>query len=82
MVIPFSQPIKSSDGRTELKEVFVPKGTTVHINIAATSRSRALWGDDAKEFKPERWLKADGPGYAVPTSIISRMPGVGFSSGM
>ncbi|KAI6501734.1 hypothetical protein MCOR12_005890 [Pyricularia oryzae] len=34
----------------------IPRGTQLLISPAATNRSRALWGDDAGEFNPERWL--------------------------
>ncbi|TLS27379.1 hypothetical protein PpBr36_04245 [Pyricularia pennisetigena] len=34
----------------------IPKGTQLLISPAATNRSRELWGDDAGQFKPERWL--------------------------
>lgn len=39
-----------------LSEVPVPKGTPVMVAIQACNRSKALWGDDALEWKPERWL--------------------------
>ena len=29
------------------------------IPIRAVHRSEALWGPDAKEFKPERWLDSE-----------------------
>lgn len=34
----------------------IPKGTEVIIPIWAINRSPELWGEDADEFKPERWL--------------------------
>ncbi|KAF2092013.1 cytochrome P450 [Saccharata proteae CBS 121410] len=39
----------------------IPKGTTVIIPPWAVNVSKELWGDDALEFKPERWI---GPGRA------------------
>jgi cytochrome P450 len=36
--------------------IFVRKGTTVYIPIKAINRSVALWGENAKEFDPSRWL--------------------------
>ncbi|KAJ3292531.1 Protein kinase alk2 [Rhizoclosmatium sp. JEL0117] len=38
---------------------FVPKGCTVAWSPYAMGRTAAIWGDDAKEFKPERWLKME-----------------------
>jgi len=39
---------------------FIPKGTTVILAPWAINTSTTLWGPDALEFKPERWLDADG----------------------
>lgn len=35
--------------------VFVPKGTSATINIHSLHRRPDIFGDDADEFKPERW---------------------------
>ncbi|ETI20743.1 hypothetical protein G647_07085 [Cladophialophora carrionii CBS 160.54] len=42
---------------TSVGGVPVPKGTTATISPWAINRSRALWGADAAEFKPDRWLE-------------------------
>ena len=55
MVLPLSEPIRGLDG-TLMSEIPVPKGTYVLVGIRACNRSKALWGDDALEWKPERWL--------------------------
>ncbi|PWY78343.1 cytochrome P450 monooxygenase [Aspergillus heteromorphus CBS 117.55] len=39
----------------------IPKGTVIQIVPAVTNRDKALWGPDADQFNPERWL---GPGQA------------------
>ena len=39
-----------------MTEIVVPKGTTMLCNIAAVNADKAIWGDDAHEWKPERWL--------------------------
>jgi len=40
----------------------VPRGTEVNYSVYATHRDKVLWGDDANDFRPERW---DGrkPGF-------------------
>ena len=38
----------------------VPRGTRVIVCPWAINRSRDLWGPDALEFRPERWLDAAG----------------------
>ncbi|RYP78998.1 hypothetical protein DL769_003088 [Monosporascus sp. CRB-8-3] len=44
---------------TMLKDLMIPKGTTVHVSIRAFNHDPVNWGPDAKEFKPERWLRRD-----------------------
>ncbi|KAI0746326.1 cytochrome P450 [Daedaleopsis nitida] len=54
-VLPLSEPIRGRDG-TVLHEVVVPKGTMVVANFLACNTNKALWGADALEWKPDRWL--------------------------
>ncbi|KAJ3237777.1 hypothetical protein HDU81_009016 [Chytriomyces hyalinus] len=35
----------------------IPKGATVGWSAYAMGRTEAIWGPDAKQFKPERWLQ-------------------------
>ncbi|KAF8896618.1 cytochrome P450 [Infundibulicybe gibba] len=56
MVLPLSNPIKGVDG-SELHEVLVPNDTNVIVSIINSNRNPAIWGPDADEWKPERWLK-------------------------
>ena len=55
MVLPLSEPIRCLDG-TWVKELPVPKGTQIAIGIYSCNRNKAIWGEDALEWKPERWL--------------------------
>lgn len=57
-VIPLSAPVTLESGET-LDSIPVPKGTTVVIPIRAINRSKTIWGEDAKEFVPERWLESE-----------------------
>lgn len=38
----------------------IPKDTTIIVAPWAVNRSPELWGPEAQEFKPERWLNEDG----------------------
>ncbi|OTA93586.1 hypothetical protein M434DRAFT_395518 [Hypoxylon sp. CO27-5] len=38
----------------------IPKGTEILISPWLINRSPALWGPDAAEFQPERWIEKDG----------------------
>ena len=35
--------------------IFVKKGTHIKISLYALQRQKDVWGEDAEEFKPERW---------------------------
>jgi len=37
-----------------------PRGTLVGYSPYSMGRSTAIWGPDAREFKPERWIDASG----------------------
>ncbi|KAI0349754.1 cytochrome P450 [Trametes cingulata] len=54
--IPFSEPVTGTDG-SRIESVFMPKGSTVVLPLSAYNRNKALWGDDADEWRPERWLE-------------------------
>ena len=53
--MPLSKPIRGLDG-TLINEIPVPEGTIVLIGMLASNRNAELWGPDAEEWKPERWL--------------------------
>lgn len=44
----------------EITSVAVPANTNVAISILAANRNKRVWGEDAGEWKPDRWLTTDG----------------------
>lgn len=51
-----------------MQGVLIRKGTVIIVPANSTNTSIEFWGDDAKEFNPDRWLsngKADKTGGAV-----------------
>jgi len=58
-VIPLSKPITTEDG-TVVKELKVKEGQVFHIPFMAMQANPAVWGADAAEFKPERWITPGG----------------------
>lgn len=54
--MPLLWPIKTTDGKSEVKSIALPKDTYIIISILNANTSKAIWGDDAEEWKPERWL--------------------------
>lgn len=57
----------------------VPKGTEIVIIMRAINHSKDLWGEDATEFKPERWL---GPGKSNSGGAGSNFSYMTFLHGM
>ncbi|POM65969.1 Hypothetical protein PHPALM_18242 [Phytophthora palmivora] len=55
-------PVAPISGRTATRDVtmsngvFLAKGTSVHMPHYAMGRMESVWGPDADEFKPERWI--------------------------
>ncbi|KAH8797985.1 cytochrome P450 [Flagelloscypha sp. PMI_526] len=54
-ILPLSSPYTSSDG-TVVDRLVIAKGSNVTASISMINRSKEFWGEDAKEFKPSRWL--------------------------
>ncbi|KAG8906601.1 hypothetical protein FRC01_007948, partial [Tulasnella sp. 417] len=53
-VIPTKYPVKLADG-TETHGVKIGKGQFVHVPMEGFNLDKTVWGDDAWEFRPERW---------------------------
>ncbi|KAJ3823087.1 cytochrome P450 [Lentinula raphanica] len=69
-VVPLHQSVTGIDG-TEMHEVVVPKNASVIVSIYNANRNPDLWGEDAHEWKPERWLSP------LPKALVeARIPGV------
>ncbi|KAG6820910.1 hypothetical protein H0H93_009684 [Arthromyces matolae] len=72
-VIPLKYPIYDTTG-AELRSLLVTKGTAVYLGLAAANRSKEIWGPDADEFKPERWMGKAGE--ELITQDGARLPGL------
>ncbi|KAI0651533.1 cytochrome P450 [Trametes meyenii] len=69
-VLPLSEPVRGLDG-TLMSAIPVPAGTRVVADINACNRDRGLWGADADQWRPERWLNG------VPKNVEeAHVPGV------
>jgi cytochrome P450 len=66
--LPLQFPVRSSSG-AKISSIAVHEKALIVISILAANRNRTMWGDDANEWKPERWLSSperrDGPGTDV-----------------
>ncbi|KAI1636612.1 cytochrome P450 4A12A [Biscogniauxia mediterranea] len=56
---PIPQVLKNATTDTTVAGVFVPATTKIVISIFGFNRDPQNWGEDANEFKPERWYKYD-----------------------
>lgn len=58
---------------TQILGQAVPAGTHVVVSPWAINRSHQIWGPDAEEFRPERWLEGGGP--KSPLNLITFLHG-------
>ncbi|KAK0567950.1 hypothetical protein OC861_002401 [Tilletia horrida] len=56
-VIPLSRPVKLRDG-TMTDKIKISKGQAIDFCVIWLNTNKETWGDDGKNFKPERWLPA------------------------
>ncbi|RXW14179.1 hypothetical protein EST38_g11674, partial [Candolleomyces aberdarensis] len=69
-ILPFQKPIKSTEGES-LDSIFVPKGSRIMCSLSKCNTDPDIWGPDAHEWKPERWLAP------LPNSVQeAHVPGV------
>ena len=62
--------IKGLDGK-DIHEVFVPRDTVIFTSLLCCNLDPDLWGPDASDFKPDRWLKP------LPETVLKApIPGV------
>ncbi|KAG8963091.1 hypothetical protein FRC03_003456 [Tulasnella sp. 419] len=66
-LIPTSEPIKMKDGTT-VAGIPIQKGQFVHVSFEAFNLDKSIWGEDAWEFKPDRWLNLP--------DAVSKQPGL------
>ncbi|KAI0056668.1 cytochrome P450 [Artomyces pyxidatus] len=67
--IPLSQPIQTTAG--PISSLFIPRDTSIWIGIRFLNCDPNIWGPDASEWKPERWLSPH------PQSVSdARIPGI------
>ena len=68
--MPLHEPIQGKDGNP-IHELVIPKGTQFACNLGACNTNKAIWGEDALEWKPERWLQP------LPRTVDeARVPGI------
>jgi cytochrome P450 len=51
--------MKGRDGQM-ITELVVPADQTISIDIMSVNKDKTIFGEDAGEFRPERWMENDG----------------------
>ncbi|KAH9975384.1 cytochrome P450 [Lactifluus volemus] len=68
--VPLSRPVLGIDGQT-IDRIHVQAGTMVVVGAAAVNRDPIIWGPDADQWIPERWLRP------LPETVLdAHLPGV------
>ncbi|KAI0628868.1 cytochrome P450 [Trametes polyzona] len=68
--LPLLKPIRGRDGAL-ISEVPVPAATGILLHLTACNMNKDIWGDDADQWRPERWLGE------LPAALEdARIPGV------
>jgi len=52
-------------GGATFGETWLPEGTVIGVNPWVVARDRSVYGEDADEYRPERWLEADEDGLKL-----------------
>lgn len=72
-VVPLQFPICDARTGKTTRDLLVTKGTPVYLGLSAANRSTSIWGPDAAQFKPERWINKLGQ---ESTFENTRLPGI------
>ncbi|KZW00396.1 cytochrome P450 [Exidia glandulosa HHB12029] len=75
-VVPLATPIVDRKGRT-VHEVNIKKGDSIFVPILALNRAEDIWGEDAREFRPERWLSVPDKANSIPGVFAGLMTFIG-----
>lgn len=70
------------DGGVEVAGHFIPAGTNVGVNPWVAHRNQEVWGADAEDFRPERWLEAQAEAGAGRKERLQRMEAYHVSFGL
>lgn len=73
--------IVPSGGLTLLDGRIIAAGTKVGINPWVSTRNTDIYGEDADEFRPERWLQAEDETKVAYGARLKRMRDVDFTFG-
>ncbi|KAK5696603.1 hypothetical protein LTR97_007906 [Elasticomyces elasticus] len=67
---------------TRIGDQFIPKGSNVVLSPWAINRASSMWGPDAAEFHPDRWLGDKNGGATSPFAFLTFLFGPRSCIGM
>ncbi|KAG8884502.1 hypothetical protein FRB98_002365 [Tulasnella sp. 332] len=65
-IIPLRFPVKNRKTGQEMNSVKIKKGQLIYVSHAAVNKLPTVWGPDAAEFRPERWLPGNPGASPLP----------------
>jgi len=77
-VLPLTRPMVDRSGKVH-QSLPVPKGTAVNVSCLGYNLNPDVWGPDAMEFRPERWLELSGEKTQTPLGVYGNL--LTFSTG-
>ncbi|QRW07239.1 cytochrome P450 family protein [Ceratobasidium sp. AG-Ba] len=63
-------PVKSTVFKSGGKTFYIPAGTNTTWSVISMHRRKDLWGPDAEQFDPERWIDERLKKYVTPNPFI------------
>lgn len=64
-------------GGVTIGGTYFPQGVTLTVNPSVIHNSKEIWGPDAREFNPDRWLRPDAAEKEkcfIPVSLQKSLP--------
>ena len=69
---PFTAPFTAPHSATvKINNYVYPKGCMLLLNIYSCHMDPVFWGEDVKEFKPERWINEERNLIKLPAAFMA-----------
>ncbi|EJD42473.1 cytochrome P450 [Auricularia subglabra TFB-10046 SS5] len=72
VIVPLARPVKGKSGTTHT-QLLIPADSDVCVGIVLANKDKSLWGPDADEWRPSRWLEPMPEGVKELSGIYNNM---------